>query len=449
MKWFRIIILLFSLALFGQRNAFAQKKWILDQCINYAWDNNFNIHTSELDVKIRKTDYQQSLNELLPNISLRSTLNQNFGRSIDPATNSYLDINFFNNDYGISSEMTLFNGFMKLNTIKMQRLNLETEKNKMKQIRNQVAFDVINSYFDVMLRQGLFTIARENLQLSSKQLDFTRKLVEVGKKPGTDLLETEANMAADSFLLVQSYNLLDQSMLGLKYQMNFPVTDSLVIESFTPSIFLESIDTFSMEGLFRVASGALPDLTLAWNQLLAADRAVQISKGAFSPRLVAYAGWGSQFMETNRDEFNKIIPYTNQISNNSNEYISLALEIPLFAKFSKSTSLRKSKLQYQKAKIQYDDVTYKLNMTVQKSLTEWRAARAEYESSLSQLARSREAYEAAEKKLDKGLINIIEFYIQKNKWFRAKTEVLRTGLQILLKERYIRFLMTGSLLSAE
>jgi outer membrane protein TolC len=86
-------------------------------------------------------------------------------------------------------------------------------------------------------------------------------------------------------------------------------------------------------------------------------------------------------------------------------------------------------------------------MAVEKSLSDWRSARAEYESSLSQLSKSRKAYEAAEKKLDKGLINIIEFYIQKNKWVRAKTEVLRTGLQVLLKERYIRFLMTGSLLT--
>jgi len=106
-------------------------------------------------------------------------------------------------------------------------------------------------------------------------------------------------------------------------------------------------------------------------------------------------------------------------------------------------------LQYQQAKIQYEDVTYKLMMGVEKSLTEWRAARAEYESSLSQLAKSRKAYEAAEKKLDKGLVNIIEFEIQKNKWIRAKAEVLRTGLQVLLKERYIRFLMTGSLLSGK
>jgi len=86
-------------------------------------------------------------------------------------------------------------------------------------------------------------------------------------------------------------------------------------------------------------------------------------------------------------------------------------------------------------------------MGIEKSLTDWKSARAEYESSLSQQTKSYKAYEAAQKKLDKGLINIIEFYIQKNKWFRAKTEVLRTGLQVLLKERYIRFLMTGSFTS--
>jgi outer membrane protein TolC len=86
-------------------------------------------------------------------------------------------------------------------------------------------------------------------------------------------------------------------------------------------------------------------------------------------------------------------------------------------------------------------------MNVKKSLTEWYSARAEYESSLSQLLKNRKAFDSAEKKLKNGLISIIEYDIQKNKLFKAKTEVLRTGLQLMLKERYIRFLMTGSLLS--
>lgn len=448
MKWLRIIVLVSAFTGSLHQVVIAQKRWSLDQCINFAWDKNFSIHTQELGVRIRKADLKQAGNDLLPSLSFQSSFNQNYGRSIDPTTNTYIDVQFFNNGYGVSSSVDIFNGFMKLNTIEMQRLNYEAEKNRLQQVRNEVAFLVINSFFDVLLQQGLSAIAWENYQLSSKQLDYTTKYVELGRKPGTDLLETEANLAADSFLLVQSHHLLEQATLGLKYQMNYPLSDSLMVDTLVPSIFSGTMDTLSMDELFRAASFTLPDLTYARNQLQAAKKAVQISKGAFSPSIGFYAGWSSLYTGTDRDNSNQIIPFTDQMSNNSNEYLSLGIEIPLFSKFSKYTSLSKSKLKYQQAKIQYEDVAYKLQIGVEKSLTDWRSARAEYESSLSQLAKSRKAYDAAEKKLDKGLINIIEFYIQKNKWIKAKTEVLRTGLQVLLKERYIRFLLTGSLLGS-
>ena len=449
MIWFRILIITLPLAFLNPEILAAQKVWALDQCINYAWENNFSIHRQELGVQITKTDYRQARNDLLPSLVFQTSINQNFGRSIDPTTNAYIDVQFFNNGYGLSSSVDLFNGFMKLNTIDMQRHNYQAEQNKLQQVRNEVAFVVINSYFDVLLQQGLSAIAWENFQLSRTQFDYTTEFVRVGRKPGTDLLETEANMAADSFLLVQSYHLLEQATLGLKYQMNYPLTDSLVIDTLILSIFSGTMDTLSMDELFRTASEALPDLKVARSQMMAAKKAVNVRKGAFSPSIGFYAGWGSQYTETDMDNNDRIIPFTDQISNNSSEYLSLGLEIPLFSRFSKYTALSKSKLQYHQAKIQYDDVAFKLKMGAEKSLTEWRSARAEYESSLSQLAKSLKAYQAAEKKLDKGLINIIEFYIQKNKWVRAKTEVLRTGLQVLLKERYIRFLMTGTLLSVK
>jgi len=449
MKQFRLILVLFQIVFCSQMVVHAQKSWTLDSCINYAWDNNFSIHTNELGVQIQQANLRQAKNDLLPNLSFQTSYDEYFGRSIDPTTNNYIDVQFFNNGYALSSSVDLFNGFVKLNTIGMQRLNLEAERNKLQRIRNEVAFSVINSYFEVLLQQGLSAIALENFNLSRDQVGYTARFVEIGRKPGTDMLETEANMAADSFLLVQSYHLLEQATLGLKYQMNYPVTGNLLIDTLVPSIISGLMDTLSMEELFNAASSALPDLAASKNQMLAAKKAVQVTKGAFAPSLGLYAGWSTQYMETNRNEANRIIPFRDQIKNNSNEYLSLGLGIPLFSRFSRYTSLCRSKLQYQQAKIQYEDVSYKLKMGAEKALTEWRSARAEYESSLKQLAKSRKAYEAAEKKLEKGLINIIDFYLQKNKWFRAKTEVLRTGLQLMLKDRYIRFLLTGSLLSGK
>jgi len=424
-----------------------QPIWDIDKCIQYAWDNNLSVRTQELGVRIQKTDYLQANNDLLPSLSAQSYLNQNYGRSIDPSTNTYVDVQFLNNSYGVYGAVDIFSGFMKINAIAMEKYNYQVEKDKLQQVKNEVAFSVINTYFDVLLKEGLSSIARENFQLSRDQLDYTTKLVNVGRKAGTDLLEIEASLATDSFLLVQAHHLLIQASLDLKYQMNYPLDDSLDIDTVIFSIFSQTMDTLSMVELFGLASETLPNMKMVENQVIAAKKAVNISQGSFAPRIGFYAGWNTAYATTLKNENNQVIPFTDQFSNNGSEYLSLGIEIPLFTKLSKYTKLSKSKLEYQQAKVQYDDEAHKLLMGVERSLTDWRSARAEYTSAQKQLIQSEKAFEAAEKKLEKGLINIIEYYIQKNKVFRAKTEVLRTGLQVLLKERYIRFLMTGSLLN--
>jgi outer membrane protein TolC len=421
----------------------------LDQCIYYAWDNNFSIRDQDLYVGIRKADYRQARNNMLPGLSFQSSFNENYGRSIDPSTNTYIGIQYFNSGYSLSSSVDLFAGFMKINTIEMQKFNYLAEKSHLQQLRNELAFTIIDNYFNVLLQTGLVAIALENYKLSHDQFEGTLKFVEVGRKPGTDLLETEADVAADSTLLVQSHHLLEQAVLVLKSNMNFPVPDSLVIDTIVPSILSGMMDTLSMNKLYQTASEVLPDPDVYRNKMLAAKKAMQVSKGSFSPSLGFYASWSSLYAETNKDTDNHVLPFPDQFTNNSYEYLSLNLSIPLFTRFSNMTSLSKSKLQYQQAKNQYDEVNYNLKMTVEKSLTDWRAAMEEYKSSLHQLDKSYNVYLVAEKKLEKGLINIIEFDIQKSKWVTAKTELFRTGLQVMLKERYLRFLMTGSLLSGK
>lgn len=423
---------------------YGQKEWTLDQCIAYAWNKNLSIKVQELDVRIQNTGYLQAHNDMLPSLSGQATLNQYFGRSIDPSTNTYVDVQFLNNTYGLYSVVEVFSGFIKLNAIAMQRYAREAEISRLEQVKNEVAFDVIDGYFDVLLKEGLSAIARDNYQLSRDQLDYSAKLVHVGRKAGSDLLEIEANLAADSFLLVQAHHLLEQSVLELKYLMNFPLGDTLEIDTVIFSLFPDTMDTLTMVELYAIASETLPNLKVVGSELIAARKAVRIKQGAFSPRIGFYAGWNSVYATTLTDESGKVIPFRDQISNNGSEYLTIGIDIPLFTRLSKYTALSRSRLEYQQARVRYDDEANRLRMGVEKSLTDWRSARAEYLSARKQLMQSEKAFEAAGKKLDKGLINIIEYYIQKNKVFRSKTEVLRTGLQALLKERYIRFLMTGS-----
>jgi len=441
------LVFLFSMLALIPGVVAGQSGWTLDRCIRYAWENNITVRNESLEVGIRKADYRQARNNLLPNLNFNAALDENFGRSIDPSTNTFIATQYFNSGFSLSSSMDLFAGFMKQNTLGMQKFNYLAEKSRLQQMKNELAIAVIESYFNVLLQNGLAAIAEENYQLSHDQLQGMIRFVEVGRKPGADLLETEANVAADSSLLVQSRHLLKQAVLSLKANMNFPVADTLSIDTTGSPLFSVHLDTLTLNNLYLTASETLPDLELSRRRMLAARKAVQVSKGSFSPGLSLYGSWGSQYSETGRDAFDRRLPFSDQISNNSSEFVSLNLSIPLFTRFSNVTALGKSKLQYEQAKNQYEEAGYKLKMVAEQSLEDWRAALADYRSSLHRLSKSYSAYQAAEKKLEKGLISVIEFDIQKNKWSTAKSESLRTGLQVMLRERHLRFLMTGSLIN--
>jgi outer membrane protein len=53
----------------------------------------------------------------------------------------------------------------------------------------------------------------------------------------------------------------------------------------------------------------------------------------------------------------------------------------------------------------------------------------------------REAFAVSEKKLEQGLISVLEFYTAKNQLAQAEADWMRTILQLKVKERTIRFYM--------
>ena len=56
----KIFLLFLAVILFV--NAYPQKKWSLEECINYAYENNLQIKRQELNVDYNKNNYSVSRN---------------------------------------------------------------------------------------------------------------------------------------------------------------------------------------------------------------------------------------------------------------------------------------------------------------------------------------------------------------------------------------------------
>jgi outer membrane protein len=419
----------------------SQQAWTLNQCINYSLENNISLQNYDINRQLQQISLSQARLNQLPGVNAEVGVTESFGRTLDPATNSYSNINNYNNTYSIGSSVMLFSGFMQRNKIAFEKYNLRVASNKLEQFKNTVTYSVIDAYYDLLFNKGLYDLYTDNFKIMQEQCFALSKFIKNGRKAESDIYEFEATLATDSFLLIQQFGEYEKSILTLKSVMNFPLADTLIVDTMLVSINLLS-DTLSASDILNAAKQNLPNIKVTENQILAAKKIVAQVRGNFSPSLSAYGGWNTQYYKTS-DTSKVTIPFRQQFKNNAGEYVGLSLNIPIFSRMNKINSLRMANLEYKKAENLHKENLFYFEKEIHEVYIDWQTSKNEYFAAQKQLEKSKVAFITAEKKIALGQLNTIDYNIQKNELLKAKTAVLRTNLQLALKEMYVRFLLRG------
>ena len=173
-----------------------QKKWTLEDCINYAVENNIGLQRQKLQTQSRDVDLLASRMNLLPNLNAGSNLQLANGRSIDQSNAIAFNQNL-TNTVGLSSNIVLFNGFTELNTIAankyMRNAGIESEKI----VRNSLIADLMGQYYQVLYAKGMEDASKMQYELSEKQLFRITKMVETGREAEAKQYEIESQVSAD------------------------------------------------------------------------------------------------------------------------------------------------------------------------------------------------------------------------------------------------------------
>ncbi len=434
--------ILYSFIIFSFLNAeraFAQKQWTLDECIQYALENNLDIETQTIITRVDKEQLNQAKRGRLPNIGAYSGYNVNFGKSVDPNTNALTYSSFASNSYSLNSSVTLFDGFVKNNQIAYNRFvylaGIEDEKT----VKIDIAFEVMNAFHNTLYYNGLLEIVSQQKELSELNLHKVKKQAEVGISAQTDILEIDARLADEELLVIRTQNNLKASLLKLKRIMNYPVADELEINDIKNNELIRTTELESADNVYSLALEHLPAVK-AKNQLLNAfKKSVAISKGNLYPSLSMGAGYNTGHYETRTDEFGNSVSFKNQFKNNASQNLGVSLSIPVFNRWNTRSNIKLTQLSFEKEKVSLENFKNQLYYEIESYCQELAAASAEYAQAKKQTASNEQAFEVAEKKKEQGLINILDFYTSKNLLSNARSELLRTKLQYLLKRKTIDF----------
>lgn len=444
-----IFLLLIFILFVGNELTKAQKQWTLNECIDYALQNNLDIESQKLTTESKKETFAQSKRNLLPGISARSDYGISFGKSVDPNTNDVIYSNFSSNTYNFSGNISLFQGFIKNNRIAYNRFaylaGIEDEKN----MKVKIGFLVMDAFHNALYYKGLLEIVKQQKELSELNLEKIKKQEEVGLSAKTDLLEVAARLADEEALVIRTENSLKASLLELKRAMNYPVSEVLELKEINESELIQYPALENTDSIFALALKSLPSVQSKLLQLQAVEKDLAISKGSLYPSLNLGGSYNTGFYETRKDEFGNPISFKDQIKNNASQSLGFSLSIPIFNKWNDRSQIKQSKINLEKTRIELENYKNQLYYEIESYCQDFASVSAEYMQAKKQVESNELAFEVAQKKKEQGMFNVIDLYSSKNLLSNAQSELLRTKLLYLLKKKTLDFYMGKPIFQSE
>lgn len=405
-------------------------------CMSYAISNSTKVRIQQAsngDARIGRRD--AILAAFTPRITSQTYAYYNFGRSIDPQTNTYFNTTSFYNGYQVQAGFNLFNGFQAVNNLKIAKTSLLMGITQEKQVEADICLAVMEAYYNVVYFTKLQSLFQDQVETAQKSLLLAKRQEELGQKGHADVVQMEADLADREYDLVNNKSQLNTQMLNLRDLMFWPVDSALNIltDIEEPGATLPSGD---LNSVVDYAMDNNPDVQVAEGKFLNAKRELSTAKWQLMPTVSLYAGWDTRYYSYKGSTTD---PFHSQFKNNAGEYVQLTLSLPIFDRLSRYSAISKKKNAVAAAQAEYDQKCHEVDTEVRKAFQDSDDAMAAWLQASRKEAVQDEAYRLNSRKLEQGLISPIEYRTATDNYLKAKADKYNSLFKYLIKQSVVRY----------
>ena len=430
-------------------HASAQATMSLHDCMAYAISNSTKMRIQQAaigDAQISRRDAALAL--FTPQINANTYAYYNFGRSIDPQTNTYFNTTSFHNNYGVSAGYDLFDGFKAVNNLKISKTGLLIAGSQEKQVEADICLAVMEAYYNVVYYKRLVDVYEEQVSVAEQALAKARRQEELGQKGHADVIQMEADLADRQYDLINTRNQYESQKMTLADLMFWPVGEELEIDFSIPlrSSRNDNSSVISSEAAGEVEKSAdsivafaldhNPAVQIASWQALNAKRELNTAKWQTLPSVGLYAGWNTSYYTY---QGSATATFRDQFRNNMGEYVELSLSIPIWNRLSKQSAISRKRHALEKASAELDQKRRDVESEVRRAIQDRDGAATAYEQACRKAEVQSEAYTLNLKKLEQGLISPLEFQTANNNYLKAQADEMNSLFKYLIKHAVVRY----------
>ena len=463
-----MFLILFLQAFLFNDGLYAQESWDLEKCITYALEHNIRIRQQEITTKYNDNQLYQSKADLYPDLNANGSYGASFGRALDQTTYQFTQNQTIQSvNLGISSSVTLFSGFQKLNTIRQNEFNLQASLQDLEKLKNDISLNIAAAYLQILLNKELLKVARDQLEVTSQQVERTKALVDAGSVARGNLLEIQSQEAGDEVNVVTADNNLNISYLTLTQLLELDSAEnfSIVIPEI-PTIDETSI-MFSVEDIYRQALANMPEIKSSQYQLQSSEKGLDIARGTRSPRVGLSASYGTGFSDIRKlvtgtqldttlightvggeDVYSTYLatttgpyPFSKQLKDNASTSVFLNVSVPIFSNFRISNNISNARLMVENSRLGLENQKKILYKDIQQSYADAVAALKKFKSSEKAVASMQESFKYTKEKYEVGLVNAVDFNVAQSQYVTAQSNLAQSKYDYIFKTNILNFYM--------
>ena len=427
--------------------------------MDHAFEHNIQIQLGQLGETSAAIGVQTATGAFLPTLNGNLSHGYNFGRTIDPFTNQFVESSAIrSNSFGLSTGMVLFNGFQNHLNLHRAKLAQESAAAQRAIAENNVVLTIAGAFLNVLFQEEFVRVAEYNRQATARQVDRMRSMVAAGAAAEFDLYDVEAQLAADEANIVSTKNALGLAKLNLVQLLQLPASEADGFELVRPSDEdLQRTDLpSSPAAAVAYALSAFPEIRQAELQVEDAFIGLDIAKANRYPRLFASYNIGTGYSGASRsidgaptteeivlgslvvddstsydliaqqEIYNFITtPFNDQLSQNFNQSVFFSMSIPIFNNFSVKSSIEQAEVSALSAQYQLEQTKQTLTTSIESA---WADARAASEQSVAQeasLIAAERAFLNTEKRYEAGASTAIDYADARTLYDNARVNALR------------------------
>ncbi|WEK69776.1 MAG: TolC family protein [Candidatus Chryseobacterium colombiense] len=424
-KFFFLILLIKTLEIFAQTKNYPSS-WTLENCIEYAKENNISINSLRLSKNSAEQDLLQAKEAKYPNLSGTVSqglfaLNGNDGLHINSAQSQSI---------GANSSMTLYHAGYIRNNESSKNLLVQMADLSVLEAQNNITLSITQAYLNILMTEENIIALEEILKTTQTQLKQGDQFYKAGNISKLNYLQIQAQVAQDEYNLIAAQNNLRTNIVNLKQILQLPSNYDFQIVK--PENIAVDENLKSLSEVQNLAQNQRPEVKYGELNIENSNTNLKMTQASILPTLNLTGNISTNYNYNNGN-------YFSQLGNNFYLPIGLSLGIPIYNNRIYKTAIEKSKIEIEQANLDLLNTKTLLNQQVEQSYINLQNSLSQYESASKQMNLNKQSYDIVNAQMKIGSIDYVQLQQQRLAYIQSIQNYLQVKYSAVLNKQIYEF----------